>query len=91
MVKPTTQVENPESTETTPKGWKEHRAEMENRMTNLEIRLDETNSKLERNNTLLANLLKMMAEKEGEQSPTPVKQNASQVNIEGSANNEKKK
>ncbi|KAK8594279.1 hypothetical protein V6N13_126088 [Hibiscus sabdariffa] len=71
--------EVPKEADITPKGWEEHRAEMENRMTNIESKFEETASKLEKNNFLLEKMLKMLVEKEEEQSPTPEKKNTSQL------------
>ncbi|KAL4281537.1 hypothetical protein GQ457_03G002250 [Hibiscus cannabinus] len=70
-------------TETTPKGWEEHRAEMEDRMTNIESRFEETASKLDKNNSLLEKMIRMLAEKEEEQSPASEKKNISQIDEPG--------
>ncbi|KAK8633868.1 hypothetical protein V6N13_014703 [Hibiscus sabdariffa] len=70
--------ESTKDAEETSKGWEEHRAELEDRMTNTETRLEENVSKLDTNNSLLEKMLKILAEKEEEQSHTPVKKNTSQ-------------
>ncbi|KAK8655903.1 hypothetical protein V6N13_108467 [Hibiscus sabdariffa] len=87
-------VVNPDATkeaEETSKGWEEHRAELEDRLTNIETKLDETTSKLETNNSLLAKLLGMLTEKEEEKSPATMKKNANKINNDSAAKSEGKR
>ncbi|KAL4281742.1 hypothetical protein GQ457_03G022050 [Hibiscus cannabinus] len=90
----TAAADNPEvakEADITPKGWEEHRAEMENRMTNIESKFEETASNLEKNNFLLEKMLKALVEKEEEQNPTPEKKDTSQVNSDSTTKKEGKR
>ncbi|GMI79895.1 hypothetical protein HRI_001658800 [Hibiscus trionum] len=91
VVTATSVLEESEPSETTVKGWEEQRAEVEVRMTGIESKLEETNSRLEANNTLMANLLKAVADKVGEPSPTPVKHRSTSVNDDNQNKGEGKK